>query len=290
MNAFSPQQQQLMDRTGLMVCRTMDAFCRVLDAVPEGSRIPYSSWAGGSFTSAVQDLKRGAPPWSVRRVQELIERIDAGIQDRTRREYVRSPVGAFPVVAEVLQGDPMHMRRRVHVVSELAPVKVVCEVGVEAGVNNEAVARRGAAVAALVMRLSETRPVELWAVDSARVPLPSQGWVERNYDAAFMIKIDTTPISISQLAAVFVEVSFARAISLSVSLMQAGSPRKRDSIEFCWGFDPLSPMRNRMMRAVMGLTDDDIYIPGGPLSGVEAYMTDPVGWVHGIVNPQRELE
>lgn len=279
--------RRMLDRTGLLTCKSMDAFYAFAGRILPKYREPHSNWAGGSFDAAFSRLKQGGSPDLQAPIRELMEKIDARLQDRERREYIRSPAGAFPVVAEVLQGDPMHMRRRQHVESDLAPVKIVCEVGVNAGVSLDAIARRGAAVAALAMRLGETRPVELWAMDGCRISMRS-GFSYTVRDTAMMVRMETNPISISQLAAVFVDVGFARAIVLSVGRAQA--ELASHTIQFVWGEDPDNGARNKLVREVLGLKPEDLFIPGGSISEHDEYLRDPVRWITKYLDPQREIE
>lgn len=277
---------ELFERTGLLRCFSMDAFYTFAGRIPPKYREDYSQWGGGSFDQAFARLKKGATEEYQKPIREMMEKIDARLQDRQRREYIRSPAGAFPVVAEVLQGDPMHMRRRQHVESDLAPVKIVCEVGVNAQVKTDSIIRRGAAVAALAMRLAETRPVELWAFDGCRFSgvFPGRGSI----DTALMIRLETNPISISQLGAVFVDVGFARAIVFSVGRTQANV--ENASIDFVWGMQAHNPIRINRVREFLELKPEDIFITGGSISEELEYMRDPVGWIAKHLEPQRELE
>lgn len=278
-------RQRQVEDTGLLVCRSMDAFMAYCGRILPRYQEPYDQWSGGGFQQAMNKLRRGGTPEQQTPIRKLMEKIDARVSDRQRREYTRAPAGAFPVVAEVLQGDPMHMRRRRHVESDVAPIKIVCEVGVSAGVDHAAIAARGAAIGALAMRLGEVRPVELWAFDGSQ--LISMG---RQDNVTFMVKLDTNPLSVSQIAAVFVEVGFARAIAFSVA-QQAGQHKYNQGIGFVWSMKPdNSPLRMEMLRILTGMTEEDIFIPGGYLSQSNWFMRDPVGWIESYLQPQRELE
>lgn len=82
--------------------------------------------------------------------------------ETARRVRVAAVAGTAPRVAAWVAGQPRAMTRRVQATSPLAPLNVVVDTTSVWRVSAEAVARRAAAIAAWVQRLSAIRPVVLW--------------------------------------------------------------------------------------------------------------------------------
>lgn len=235
--------------------------------------------ADGTTMGCVRYMRQGASEEEQRPTMELMEKIDATAHDRQRREYVASPVGAFPVVAEYLQGLPQNMRRRQQQESEQSPIRIVVETLVSAGVKEAQLARRGAAVAALVMRMNELRPVELWAAWGTQI---------KGHNALGRVRIDTAPISLANVVAVMSTPQFCRGVLFAEARSKARS--NTSSIKWAFSTEPGAPRHVLQMREALQLDPQDIYLPGGYLTEAAAFMRDPVAWVNSYVDPQRDLE
>lgn len=238
-----------------------------------------TSFFGRGTAGAMDYVERGASEWEQAPTMALLDKIDAGIE-RTRREYVGGPAGAFVNVPEYLAGMPMHMRRSVHTTAEAAPVRIVVETLVSAGVSAAQLARRGAAVSALAMRLGELRPLELWA---------SWGMQSRYRNVIGRVKIDTQPLNVGRLCAVMNSREFMRSITFANMGAELGC-NGNTAITWAWGADPTADSRNNLMREALNLEPTDIFIPGGYLSESDMMMCDPVAWVNKYLDAQREAE
>lgn len=242
------------------------------------------SFYGRPTREAIQYVNRGATEREQEHVREVIDRVDASVERRGARVEA-SPVGSRVCVPDVLQGVPLAMRRRVHVVNEAAPVRVVLEPLVSGGVPVRVLRARGAACAALAMALAETRPVELYAAWSMR-PIAHRG---RNHDVIGMVKLDSAPINLAEVTAVLTTPEFAR----SVLFAHAASAVNRafiPKLHWGWQMDPMNAGRTQRMRDTLNLDPDDIFIPGGYLSEMDQMISDPVAWVHKYLNAQREAD
>lgn len=249
---------------------------------------PVRFYGAASTADAVAYVKQGASEHEQAQTRALMDKVDTELSDRERREYVASPVGAFACVPEYLQGMPANMRRRVHVESEAAPVRIVVETLVSGGVNTATLARRGAAIAALVTRLSETRPVELWAAWSM---LPRGISRRRPGTVVGKVKLDTSPISLGHLCAVMNSAQFYRAVTFPLALAANGAAwDEYGGMAWGWSADPTQTGRNVRMREALGLDAADVFIPGGYLSESDIMMRDPVAWVNKYLDEQRKLD
>lgn len=240
----------------------------------------YGAW-GGATESGMQKIEKG-DSCMADKVNHLLEQVDARLEGRQRREYVHSPNGAFPVVADYLLGLPMNMRRRQAIESEQAPIRIIVETAVSSGINDTMLVNRGAALAALVMRLSETRAVELWTL---------WGTTVRGTAHVFgLVQIETAPIDIAHVATVMASKDFARAIEFSAALQQANARSQYESIEWNWGVDPTNGRRIAEIRNILELEPQDVFMPGGYLDDSQLMMNSPVEWVNKFLNSQRKVE
>lgn len=240
-----------------------------------------SSFYGRNTDEAIEYIRRGATEYEQQGTRALLDKVDASIEGRQRREYVQSVAGSFPMVPEYLAGMPMNMRRRAPIESDQAPLRIVVEPLVSAGISADQLARRGAAVAALVMRLSETRPVELWAAWAMR---PGRS----RTDVVGMVKLYTHPIDIGHVVAVMASREFARSIIFAHGYSQTGQ-HPSGSMRWGWNEDPRNNYRIQKMRRLLGLESQDVFIPGGFLSDADEMMRDPVAWVNRYLDPQRDV-
>lgn len=255
-------------------------------ADPKHNRRSEMRFYGMTTLQARQYVMKGASHEEQRETLQLMEQIDASIEGRTRREYQASPVGAFACVPDYLQGMPNNMRRRVHTESEAAPVRIAVEITVSAGVSIRQLRRRGAAIAALVARMSETRPTELyimWAVDSSQ---------DRSVSMLGTVKLDTSPLSVGHLVAALASEAMARAVMFPVFYTQRNAPSNANDVDGIPWFmgRPDARGRTEAMREALGFDEADILIPGGYLSDADIMLRDPVAWVNHYLDKQRQLD
>lgn len=208
--------------------------------------------------------------------QSIIDKIDASVHDRERMEWQPDVMGAYPMVPDYLMGIPESMRMRQPREFELAPIKIVMEVSVSSGLSHSQILRRGCAVAALAMRLSEERAVELHCCYGGRVNGINYVW---------MAKLDCSPISLNQCVAVFASTSFARMVAFNA--MSAYSGPDQGSIG--WAFCNPSAERDKDMRKLMGLEPQDLFLQGGFLPDASVMENNPVQWVHNQMEKQRHI-
>lgn len=244
-------------------------------------------WSYGADEGSAY-VRRGASDAEQRPVREMLSRIDAGVRQREKRELIATVAGGSVNVPDFLQGKPRCMRRRTMIESDVAPVKVIVEVGVSAGTGLHAIQTRGAAVAALVMRLGELRPVELWVaglfIGGTRGDRNRLG----ENAVATLIRIDTAPISAALLTAVLVSQHFARGVIFSDN-MNTNKTMPRDNNGLPFIVDAKARDKAGEIKRLLGLTEQDIVVPGGHLAEQSQIIRDPVAWVNKYLDPQREL-
>jgi hypothetical protein len=129
-------------------------------------------------------------------VDAMLNKFEARVDFSSARvRTVDAIAGGAPNVAAYLAGSPVAMRKRVRVIDTAAPLVIAFEMGVSHNVNNETIARRGAAALAFARIASAARPVELWVYFGA---------IDGNGKSAIMaVKLDTAPLDIARAAWLF---------------------------------------------------------------------------------------
>ena len=98
--------------------------------------------------------------------------------------------GAVNVPAH-LSGNPMSMRRRETVISEIAPIHLVIWISSSGSVSNKVIERRGAACLALARILSAVRPISLYV---------GTGYVDQKFHTVTLARLDTAPLDLARAA------------------------------------------------------------------------------------------
>lgn len=153
---------------------------------------PADSWVGASAAATLRSASHGDAA-RVALADAMLDRIETSVGFEARRwRTVDSVAGGAPNVPAYLAGSPLSMRRRVRVMDTASPLVIALELGVSAAVDNDTIARRGAAALALARVASASRPVELWAYFAAR-----DG---SEHCAGMAIKLDTAPLDVARAA------------------------------------------------------------------------------------------
>lgn len=237
----------------------------------------YATFEGKGITASAQLMIDGVSEAETKMARDLIDKVDAHFSDRHKYKRIHSYVGARVHVGKMLGGSPKCVVRRKRMSDDFAPVKVVIEIQVSAGISDWALAKRGAAVAALSHVMAKERPVELWIAAAVG---------NRNDSGASMIKVSTTPLSISQMLALCATKESARRLSFIDT-----ARRMNTQWGGGWAFngDPRSATRNQLARDAFRLKPQDIFIAGGFLSEQDEIIKDPVAWVNRQLAEQRGI-
>lgn len=261
---------------------TLDAFLGAAHDSPHQQHT-RRGWSE-STRDGVAYVRKGASPAEQEPVRALLAKVDAQVRGRVRPEWADSVAGARANVPALLAGHPLTMRKRQAVEHDAAPLRVYVETTVSEGTSTHCVQVRGAAVAALVMRLVEMRPVELWAVSSMDIRPDAFGGWRKRVDTVIAVRLNTTPLSASELTAVLVNQTFARNVMFAVATQMAGF----NSEYISWGGGHDADGRMKFIRKELGADAKDILIPGGHLTQQDDIVADPVVWVNKQLDSQRE--
>jgi hypothetical protein len=225
-------------------------------------------------------FRQGATALETKAARELVNKIDAEVHEATHHVWAPAPFGAYPIVPDYLAGDPFSMRTKIEERSPAAPVRIFLAIGVAAGVSQQTIARRGAAMAAFAMKLSEHRAVELWMCTAAN----NGRW---RVDVGWKCKLDM-PMNVSQIVAAF---SPAVCRMLNMSHWEYQVTQKTDANThdtYAFELKGVSAYRDRdryvkAFREYMELGRDDILLDSGILTDVSAIDNDAVKWVKDML-------
>lgn len=225
---------------------------------------------------AVEYCRNGLTEKDTAQARELFLSIDTAFRDRTRQEWTPCVAGAYACVPEYLQGQPEHMRTMHDTVSDKAPITYWIEAVVSAGVGLEALRLRAAAIAALIMRTSEERPVELNVFTGGK---PSGG-----QDYLFVAPIDSHPVSLTEALGALGTREFCRTINFTL-LAKYSNPSRT----ITWACGHPGEGREKKLRGIFHAAPQDVIIQGGFLPDEALMRSDPVAWVHKQLDKQREV-
>lgn len=231
-------------------------------------------WAGASAGEAFRKGAEGDTKY-VPLVENMLDKVEAALADVNAGATImdNSVVGFMPDVPSAIMGVPESMITLEETSSDRAPITIWVNTTMGANWNAEQIAPRGAAVAALLMKLQAVRPVRLIGVTcyGANGPRPS---------CYVVYPIASAPLSLAQISYVFCETGWTRQM---YSMMDGREPFNGnghwDQILF-GGFrrDTASPKYHKHMIALLGGdVEHDIYIP--PLMNEDGMGNDAVKWV-----------
>lgn len=251
---------------------TWGEFLATLPAA-SGESHGESSWTDyETFDSALTKMTQGDDSYATM-ADELLEKISDVTEGVPQRVWSASPYGAYPVVPEYLMDSPTPMRM-LSSQGDVSPVKVVVSTTCSGGISKETMTARGTAILALVMKLQQIRPVELY--------LLAEGNHQGTKDLFVMIRVDTKPLSIAHACFAMANVGFARQLTYAWMTHYHG-----------WtGGWPVNYRRGNyatIVRAECGIEPEDLWIPSSYLHDSEL-IYNPVQWVNSQLKKYNQTE
>ena len=147
---------------------------------------------------------------AVTSAEKLLDRLETSLElpNTSAWATVRSPFGGRVNMGDWLAGSPTPMRRRVKLVSDTSPIKVVVDTFASCSVDADVLKQRGATIVALLMLIQRVRPVDLFAAGSS-THTGHDGW------RYYMIRLESRPLSLSQVGFVLGHPAFFRALGIA---------------------------------------------------------------------------
>jgi hypothetical protein len=247
---------------------SLEHLCKAARVMPMRTRDADLEWFGNvpDIETAIRMTKFGEPGL-VQQSDALLTQIEDYTDETPRREWVPSPAGVYPIVPEAISGSPTPMRQIVAARSVYGPMNVYINTSASQMYDKHTLLKRGIAILALVRKLSEIRPVDLWI-------LGSQSRVDRENNTIVLTRIETRPIDLAVLAFVLGNCGFERWVHHSMAF--GLSPRVGRSLPFA----PVS-LGNKghgTIKEYLKLGEDDLYIP--PAHFDTLTHEDPIQWVN----------
>lgn len=242
-----------------------------------------SHWTGGrTVHESIEYVKRGAGESEIEPAKKLAEKIDAALHDRTKEEWSPSVRGAYPMVGDYLMGLPESMREKQAHESDQAPIRIMVLLNIPASISAATAVNRATAIGALAQRMSEERPLELW-VGNANCN------EETRCDIGFRVKLDTSPINLSQLVAV-VNPAFSRMIRLSACNAIAGRRSSPDYPIVAGGYPFTDKEYIEVVRKRFAMDAEDLIFSIGQFDDDSLIDTNPVKWINDRLAIQRNVD
>lgn len=237
------------------------------DGISEWERHPadgYSSSASVSQINSGKKLLTTGDVSTVAQAQTMIDRFNEEIPS-LRRVWTPAVAGFFPNVPAFLAGEPESMWRMDDDSSDRAPIRVWVGVMSSGGISDEELIRRGAALAAFGMALSERRPVLI-------TPYYAMGDASggRNGTKGTLVSWDlqSSPIVLSEVMACIAHPDVIRYLGWYVCGNLLGVSTG------CWYPDFLD---EKWMRRALGCADDDIWLPSAMYG--DQLINRPIEWI-----------
>lgn len=272
-------------------------LCRFVDL--SGKRFHHSQVGGSSGLSSGQSIVRLRDFRQAPDYRSLIQQLRPAIHQaadsleprfmRPVRQWTEAPLGAFPVVPEILNGFPMPMRRMTVDEQEMMPVRIVVDASIAIGLPPKVQVNRAIGLAALVQRLSEARTVDIQLCASGRVVC--HGLDPAKANQAAMVTLAAGPTQIDDLIFLLVDEAFPRHVALLALIAQSGAGSAEDcATDPVWRYETLSAQDIYNMRHAFGLQPEDLFLPAANLQALDHLARDPVGWVRHAMALQETLD
>lgn len=263
--------------------RSIGAFCDFI--VGGGVWIHHSKRYGGwSTTRALNEMRTlgGANvDWALLRelMEETGKRVDATFE-RPRREWLEAPMGAYPIVPDVLRGYPMSMRQLSAAGLEQSPMRIVLDCTAAQGVPDDLLLKRGFTIAALVLRLMETRPVQVEAGYGVLVDMAPQ------FLANQMILVAMKPTDMMKEVAFMTGGNcFTRHMGPLAAVIHGRASTDSD-LHWLWRSEEQGDRYAQRIRQAMHLKHEDLYIPPASYWDIQQLESNPGAWLRRAMNAQ----
>ena len=123
--------------------------------------------------------------------------------------------------------------------------------------------KRGIAILALVLKLQQIRPVNLY--------LLHEGDGRQDSETFTVVKLDTRPLDISVVCHTLTDVGFTRRLMFCAA-------RRNNNFMYGWPRNYKQPEYQTRIRQVLNMTASDIYIKGALIG--DELLNNPVAWVN----------
>jgi hypothetical protein len=229
------------------------------------------SWTGYESAEQARVSARRGRPEAVAAAQALLDQVDAAGIQTYRPRWQADVMGALPDVPRYVAGAPDCMMRPDRRESESAPIKVFVSVCVSAGVSATGLQARGNALLALALKLSQSRPVELWLYADMGA---GAGRGEKRAIIP-MVAIPTGPMDLAAASYAMTAPGFLRQLCMTYAMPEGFTG------DWAWDSSPshseAETAYEQRLKEALGASADDVVIYGGHIA--HKLIAQPVEWV-----------
>lgn len=224
-------------------------------------------WQGAEAHETMQRARTGNAAL-VPASDKLLDRLEAINPPVSAWETQGAVAGGVVNVPAYLAGQPVNMRLRRRTESQAAPLAVVVDLCVSAGVDHATIQRRGVATLALVRGLAARRPVTLHVIGAEIVR-------ETGRTICPVIQVDTAPLDLARAAWLLASPEAFRGLMFAICKGEEGS---QGSVN--WAFDSADWHLKNVCNVVGPTLAEEFVAVGGVLLGT-AFRDDKAAadWV-----------
>lgn len=229
-----------------------------------------SSFTGESRLDTIRYSTKGNAAL-VPEAEKLLAEIQTANLEVPTSHWNPSVAGAFPLVPAFLANDPESMMALQAGSSDRAPIRIFVDLTSSAGVGLDQLKRRGLALLAFAMLVSQERPVELRAGTLLE-------HIENHHCAAVLFNIETMPLELAMACHALTSQGVTR--GLSFGIMKEGTGN------WAWSQRP-DDTYERLSRIAFGIGENDVYV--APMFLTDPFK-NPVEWIKGQLDRFRTRE
>lgn len=220
-------------------------------------------WASGERKEIVAKALDGDNAF-VPGALDLLERVDVAIPPTTGHASVRSPYGGRVDIGDWMADSPTPMRRRSKQRVDRGPVKVMVSFGPSSSLGQDVLVPRGQAIMALVMKIQQSRPVELYLYDET--------CIKGNEGIAcyFLIRVESRPLSLAQVGFAISHPGFFRHLGLGAEYECGAEASHWPQDMYREGYNPRRDSR-------MGIEPQDVILSSA--TDWNPLIRKPVEWI-----------
>lgn len=255
-----------MGQTTIKQYDSMRAFVADCDTVtkPECKARRADEWHGHeSWMDAKCNVARGNLD-IVPRANALMDKLMGDNVELAQTVWQQSVAGYMPCVPAYLADQPECMFMPTATRSESAPVRVFASVCTSAGLDAEAMEKRGVTILALCMKMASIRPVELYVY----ADMGGDG-----YAKIPVIKVETSPLDLATATYALSSAAFLRHLCFSWAHGNGW-----DDGAWAWDAKPWSTEGEAKTRKAIGAGENDLLIIGAHMK--DPLVSDPVAWLN----------
>ena len=229
-------------------------------------KINSDNWAGGLSPDRAKDFLLTGDPSQVAKSDEYMERLESLIKiDTHAMQWRDSVAGAFPNIPAYISGHPLAMRQRVRNASEFAPLAIVVDTVISAGISEETIQKRGSTILALVRLLGAVRPLELYVCAGMGARSGGAHW--------YFAKINTNPLDLASAGFALCHPSFPRGVCYETARTH------QDKFDGRWPYHNAGPVAefHTVCKQWLPHIEEFLALPGAYYD--DPAVTDPEKWI-----------